>query len=698
MASELGNLFISLGMQTASFDQALRQVDRKLQTFSKNATTAFSAIKGLAVVEAGRQVLGWAQSMAAAGDEAEDLALTLGTTLEKVVELQGAFTLATGSLAEATAGMTRMNAAVQDARGGAEGAKDNFAAIGITMQDLNRVGSDTTAQLKLLADRWNAYRDSGEKTRVFQALLGKSFASVIEILQGGSKAVDEHIAKFKALDPAAEEAKRSGAELNAQFKETTVSIQGLVNRAFVLLQPHLVKAAESMGLFARQLRVGEERADGLLGPIETLVGYLDDLDALAKWLDEAPKRAAAATRAALGLEPLLTVKEAEAAQKEADKTAGKGGTPVTVAPIPSDITYPGPPAAKPSDVPPEKPGANKGQVKPKAGIVRKGGGGGGKSATAADDSDYDAFADHIREVREEELAQLEQAQEIRDLEFDRNKQRISQQLDLEKISATEAIQLERDLVAQKWTADQEYYARKREAAEGDREAQQKIDDTVAQEHERHLTKMEAIDHQKAKSVFDRLKEGVRDFGSVIESSFSNIFDSVIEGTFRFKNALSSLMRDFGKMLASRAFKMIMEGPEGGGGLGGILTTALGGMFRIGGAGGTGLAATGGLGYPGMASGGSFRVGGAGSIDSQMVAFRASPGEMVDVTRQNHVGRGGGEVININLNPSEGWVAGVADQRIVTASGQIVNVAVLESQKRTARNFGSMSAQARDRQL
>jgi hypothetical protein len=118
------------------------------------------------------------------------------------------------------------------------------------------------------------------------------------------------------------------------------------------------------------------------------------------------------------------------------------------------------------------------------------------------------------------------------------------------------------------------------------------------------------------------------------------------------------------------------------------------LFGAGGAG----AAAGSWSPRGFAGGGSFRVGGAGSIDSQMVAFRATPGEMVDVTRQNHVGRGGGEVININLNPSEGWVAGVADQRIVTASGQIVNVAVLESQKRTARNFGSMSAQARDRQL
>ena len=36
--------------------------------------------------------------------------------------------------------------------------------------------------------------------------------------------------------------------------------------------------------------------------------------------------------------------------------------------------------------------------------------------------------------------------------------------------------------------------------------------------------------------------------------------------------------------------------------------------------------------PGFKTGGSFRVGGSGGVDSSLVAFRATPGEMVDVRR------------------------------------------------------------------
>jgi hypothetical protein len=52
----------------------------------------------------------------------------------------------------------------------------------------------------------------------------------------------------------------------------------------------------------------------------------------------------------------------------------------------------------------------------------------------------------------------------------------------------------------------------------------------------------------------------------------------------------------------------------------------------------------------FAKGGSFRVGGGlTGLDSEMVAFRATPGEMVDIRRPGQVGGGGGPAQTINLN-------------------------------------------------
>ena len=48
----------------------------------------------------------------------------------------------------------------------------------------------------------------------------------------------------------------------------------------------------------------------------------------------------------------------------------------------------------------------------------------------------------------------------------------------------------------------------------------------------------------------------------------------------------------------------------------------------------------GSGLPGFKTGGSFTVGGAGGVDSSLVAFRATPGEMVDVRRPGQLTRAG----------------------------------------------------------
>lgn len=62
-------------------------------------------------------------------------------------------------------------------------------------------------------------------------------------------------------------------------------------------------------------------------------------------------------------------------------------------------------------------------------------------------------------------------------------------------------------------------------------------------------------------------------------------------------------------------------------------------------------------FPGFATGGSFRVGGVGGVDSQLVAFRATPGENVQISRPG--GQPGGinvGTINVYANDYEGGVA------------------------------------------
>lgn len=107
--------------------------------------------------------------------------------------------------------------------------------------------------------------------------------------------------------------------------------------------------------------------------------------------------------------------------------------------------------------------------------------------------------------------------------------------------------------------------------------------------------------------------------SSIANSFSGIGSSIgeaIKGTKKW----SEVLKDVLGQLAKAALSKINIGGSsgGGGGFGGIVTGLLGSLL-------------------GFANGGSFMVGGSGGIDSQLVAFKASPNERVTVTKPGQEG-------------------------------------------------------------
>lgn len=128
--------------------------------------------------------------------------------------------------------------------------------------------------------------------------------------------------------------------------------------------------------------------------------------------------------------------------------------------------------------------------------------------------------------------------------------------------------------------------------------------------------------QKVSAALTGMKESVREFTQVLETNFMSAFDSFVEGTFNAREALAGLVKDLGRMAASQAVQSLLGTGSSGGGLGGLLTNLFSG-------GGTSIGTAS---LEGFATGGNFKVGGYGGIDSQLVAFRATPGEMVDIKR------------------------------------------------------------------
>ncbi|WP_175386418.1 phage tail tape measure protein [Rhizobium sp. 9140] len=125
-------------------------------------------------------------------------------------------------------------------------------------------------------------------------------------------------------------------------------------------------------------------------------------------------------------------------------------------------------------------------------------------------------------------------------------------------------------------------------------------------------------------------------GQSLASTLSGAFSGLIDGSKKFKDVLKDLASQLAETFLQDGFKAIL----GAFGMGG---TSSGGASILG---GIVSAFTGNL--KGFASGGEFKVGGAGGIDSQLVAFKASPNEKVSITKPGQE-RGGGFAPTYNID-------------------------------------------------
>lgn len=114
---------------------------------------------------------------------------------------------------------------------------------------------------------------------------------------------------------------------------------------------------------------------------------------------------------------------------------------------------------------------------------------------------------------------------------------------------------------------------------------------------------------KAKNAWGELADTMAEIGHAFEFAFVD----AVTGARKLSDVLNSLLKDLARIAAQRVFQQLFGGFFGG--------------------------TQGGLNLPGFAAGGAFTVGGAGGVDSQVVAFRATPGERVIVSKNGNDGDG-----------------------------------------------------------
>jgi hypothetical protein len=156
-------------------------------------------------------------------------------------------------------------------------------------------------------------------------------------------------------------------------------------------------------------------------------------------------------------------------------------------------------------------------------------------------------------------------------------------------------------------------------------------------------------NKDAEESADKMSEFMVGAARNMESAFSGFFFDVMKGNF--KDLEQGFVDTINRMVSDLLASQLLD----------ALTGSFGTTGKLGGI--VGQAAAFGSSLFGFAQGGQFAVAGAGGTDSQVVAFRATPGERVTVTPPGQ--NAGGVTVNMNITTPDAGSFRRSQNQIVT---------------------------------
>src|SRR5499433_212848 len=136
----------------------------------------------------------------------------------------------------------------------------------------------------------------------------------------------------------------------------------------------------------------------------------------------------------------------------------------------------------------------------------------------------------------DQINRLSADQKITDEKFARYKAAIQNEAAFGKLSATEAIGQEQDLLDLKWSYDQAYYEKKLAAADNDGRTQEKLLEQQGLAYEKYVTNVQALDAKLAEAN----KRAWDDLVAPVERAIDRSVTGIILGTTTVQKALANL--------------------------------------------------------------------------------------------------------------------------------------------------------------
>lgn len=291
MASTLGSLIVQLGADTATLQSDLGRANAILQRHGeemRKQAVQMSAAMGAAVAGAAAALGAMVKSSINLGDELGKLSQKVGVSAENLSILKYQAGQANVEFSTLQTGLTRFNRVASEASAGSQKQAAAFAAMGISLRDIDGRLKSTDRLMQEVAQSFAGYRDGATKTALAIELFGRAGADMIPMLNEGAAGFDAARAEAEAYGiVVSNEAARASEEFNSNLGRLKASAQGFGNQLMHELIPALTALSGHMAEGAKR---GEEYSRAAKGISDTLQGAV-------KW----------ALTAKLGIEALTNV-------------------------------------------------------------------------------------------------------------------------------------------------------------------------------------------------------------------------------------------------------------------------------------------------------------------------------------------------------------------------------------------------------
>jgi len=179
--SVIGALRVSLGLDSAQFQQGLKQSETGMQKFAKAAAIGFAAAAA-AATGAFMAISGAAQR----ADQQMKASQSFGIPIEQLGRLAHAAELSGSSMEEIGKVAQRTSRAVNDAMNGVANAGTRaFEQVGVALKNADGSGRDVEAILGDVAEQFANMPDGAQKTALAIEMFGRSGANLIPLLNQG---------------------------------------------------------------------------------------------------------------------------------------------------------------------------------------------------------------------------------------------------------------------------------------------------------------------------------------------------------------------------------------------------------------------------------------------------------------------------------------------------------------------------------